>query len=92
MAFCTASSLAGAQSGAQGQAITPPPTEAEEQAAQELLAQQAQEEQNIIGPVHGIAIHGDVKYGPDFTHLDYVNPDAPKGGVLRQHVIGTFDS
>jgi microcin C transport system substrate-binding protein len=42
--------------------------------------------------VHGIAMHGDLKYGPDFTHFDYTNPDAPKGGVLRRYGLGTFDS
>ncbi len=26
---------------------------------------------------HAIAMHGDPKYGPDFTHFDYVNPTAP---------------
>ncbi|MBL4645008.1 MAG: ABC transporter substrate-binding protein, partial [Rhizobiales bacterium] len=31
---------------------------------------------------HGLSIFGDLKYGPDFTHFDYVNPDAPKGGKL----------
>ncbi|MGH1403553.1 MAG: extracellular solute-binding protein [Alphaproteobacteria bacterium] len=41
---------------------------------------------------HAVALHGEVKYAPDFEHLDYVNPDAPKGGTLRQHQIGTFDS
>jgi len=41
---------------------------------------------------HGIAMHGDLKYGPDFTHFDYVNPDAPKGGELRLYGLGTFDS
>jgi len=41
---------------------------------------------------HGIAMHGDLKYGPDFTHFDYVNPDAPKGGLLRLAAEGTFDS
>ena len=41
---------------------------------------------------HGIAMHGAPKYGPDFQHLDYVNPDAPKGGELRRAVTGTFDS
>lgn len=41
---------------------------------------------------HAIAMHGTPKYGPDFQHFDYVNPDAPKGGQLRRHVIGTFDS
>lgn len=32
------------------------------------------------GPAHGMAMHGDTKYGPAFTHFDYVNPGAPKGG------------
>ena len=41
---------------------------------------------------HGIAMHGDLKYPPDFTHFDYVNPDAPKGGELRRYGLGTFDS
>ncbi len=41
---------------------------------------------------HAVALHGEPKYSADFEHLDYVNPDAPKGGTLKQHVIGTFDS
>ena len=41
---------------------------------------------------HGIAMHGDLKYGPDFKHFDYVNPAAPKGGALKQSAVGTFDS
>jgi microcin C transport system substrate-binding protein len=41
---------------------------------------------------HAIAMNGEPKYGPGFEHFDYVNPDAPKGGVLRQASIGTFDS
>lgn len=43
-------------------------------------------------PHHAIAMHGEPKYGPDFTHFDYVNPDAPKGGSLKQAATGTFDS
>lgn len=43
-------------------------------------------------PAHGVAMHGTLKYAPDFIHLDYANPDAPKGGTLKQHVIGSFDS
>lgn len=43
-------------------------------------------------PVHGIAMHGELKYGPGFTQFDYVNPDAPKGGLLRQGSFGTFDT
>src|SRR5690348_4623778 len=31
---------------------------------------------------HGISAFGDLKYPPDFHHFDYVNPDAPKGGVF----------
>ncbi len=41
---------------------------------------------------HAMAMHGEPKYGPDFSHFDYVNPDAPKGGSLRLGVTGTFDS
>ncbi len=42
---------------------------------------------------YGIAMHGKPKYGPDFSHFDYVNPDAPKGGILKQASIGNgFDS
>jgi len=37
-------------------------------------------------------MHGEPKYGPDFPHFDYVNPDAPKGGELRLGAEGTFDS
>lgn len=47
--------------------------------------------QNIIKS-HAIAMHGDVKYGRDFTHFDYANPSAPKGGKIRRSSIGTFDS
>ena len=42
--------------------------------------------------VHGIAMHGDLKYPADFTHFDYVNPNAPKGGRVVQSAIGSFDS
>ncbi|MCK0536456.1 extracellular solute-binding protein [Alcanivorax quisquiliarum] len=41
---------------------------------------------------HAVAMHGSPKYPASFTHFDYVNPDAPKGGLLRRHVIGSFDS
>ncbi len=41
---------------------------------------------------HGLSIWGELKYGPDFKHFDYVNPDAPKGGSIRRAEIGTFDS
>ncbi len=41
---------------------------------------------------HGFATHGTLKYGPDFEHFDYVNPQAPKGGTVTRMAIGTFDS
>ncbi len=41
---------------------------------------------------HGISIFGDLKYPKDFTHFDYVNPNAPKGGSIKYGVEGTFNS
>ena len=41
---------------------------------------------------HGLSTFGELKYGPDFTHFDYVNPDAPKGGEFSTWAFGTFDS
>ncbi len=41
---------------------------------------------------HGMAMHGDLKYGPDSKHFEYVNPDAPKGGEIRLSALGTFDN
>ena len=33
--------------------------------------------------VHAFAAYGPPKYGPQFTHFEYVNPRAPRGGTLR---------
>ncbi|WP_371347334.1 extracellular solute-binding protein [Ancylobacter sp. IITR112] len=41
---------------------------------------------------HGLSLMGEPKYPAGFTHFDYVNPDAPKTGLVRQSVDGTFDS
>lgn len=41
---------------------------------------------------HGISTFGELKYGADFEHLDYVNPDAPKGGEISLWGFGSFDS
>ncbi len=46
----------------------------------------------VVKPAHGIAMHGDLKYGADFTHFEYTNPTAPKGGTVRLGTIGTFDT
>jgi microcin C transport system substrate-binding protein len=41
---------------------------------------------------HSLSLFGEIKYPATFTHYDYVNPNAPKGGVARQISLGTFDS
>lgn len=42
---------------------------------------------------HAIAMHGEAKYPANFSHFDYVNPNATKGGSLTQAVVGNnFDS
>ena len=37
-------------------------------------------------------MHGAPKYTAESTHLDYANPDAPKGGKTTMAAIGTFDT
>ncbi len=67
---------------------------AEEQASEEQTApaeDMAKDGDDVI-TAHAIALHGAPKYAADFTHVDYVNPDAPKGGTLRIGTAGTFDS
>ncbi len=48
----------------------------------------------VIEPVtaSAFAMYGEPKYKDGFAHVDYVNPDAPKGGHLKQHYVGSFDS
>ena len=41
---------------------------------------------------HALSLFGDIKYKPDFKYFDYVNPNAPKAGKVRQWVLGGFDS
>lgn len=41
---------------------------------------------------HALSLVGEPKFGPDFKNFDWVNPDAPKGGTLRQWAEGTFDT
>ncbi len=53
-----------------------------------------------IAPVHAVTIHesyafaklGEPKYAINFSHFDYVNPAAPKGGDVRLAAIGTYDN
>ena len=41
---------------------------------------------------HGIAFFHDLKYPADYTHLDYLNPDAPKGGELVLATQSAFNT
>lgn len=44
------------------------------------------------GWVHAVTLMGQPKYGPDFTHFDYADPAAPKGGLVRLGAQGGFDN
>lgn len=48
--------------------------------------------QAVVRGATSIALRGEPKYADRFTHFDYVNPDAPKGGSLTRAYIGTFDN
>ena len=41
---------------------------------------------------HGISYVLPLRYGADFRHFAYVNPEAPKGGSIRLSQMGTFDN
>ena len=56
------------------------------------LTSMARAEDDRLITSHGISTFGDLKYDADFTHWDYVNPDAPKGGEFSTWAFGTFDS
>lgn len=49
------------------------------------------DEENITSS-HGYSFFGDLKYPADYTHFDYVNPDAPKGGEISVGFVGSLDS
>lgn len=42
--------------------------------------------------VHGLSIYGDLKYPANFENFDYVNAEAPKGGILKMGATGSFDN
>lgn len=46
----------------------------------------------VMTGLYGLALHGAPKYPADFTHFDYANPDAPKGGTVRLGGFGSFDN
>ncbi len=41
---------------------------------------------------HGLSLFGEPHYPAGFKHFDYVNPQAPQGGVVREIAFGTFDN
>src|SRR5690606_735896 len=41
---------------------------------------------------HALSLVGQPRFGPDFTHFDWANPDAPKGGTVRRAITGSFDT
>jgi peptide/nickel transport system substrate-binding protein len=43
-------------------------------------------------PKHAIAMQGEAALPADYTHFDYVNPDAPKGGSITYCDVGSFDN
>lgn len=47
---------------------------------------------DTINESYALSILGEPKYTSDFTHFDYVNPAAPKGGDITLAAIGTYDS
>ncbi|MCC5972621.1 MAG: ABC transporter substrate-binding protein [Rubellimicrobium sp.] len=56
------------------------------------LGGQALAQDEVMITSHGYSTFGELKYPADFPHLDYVNPDAPKGGTISISAQGTFDS
>ncbi|MYF31226.1 MAG: ABC transporter substrate-binding protein [Gammaproteobacteria bacterium] len=41
---------------------------------------------------HGIALYHDLKYPPDYSHLEYLDPNAPRGGMLVLPTGTNFDT
>lgn len=47
---------------------------------------------NEASRLYGYSPTGHLKYPKNFSHFDYVNPNAPKGGKYIEGEVGTFDS
>jgi len=41
---------------------------------------------------HGLSLIGPLKYEKDFSHFEYVNPEAPQRGTFTYGVVGSFDT
>ncbi len=48
--------------------------------------------ESMAEPSHGLSIFGDLKYSADFTHFEYADPTAPKGGEVRLAHAGSYDN
>ena len=46
----------------------------------------------LAEPTHGLSVFGELKYGPDFEHFDYVSPEAVKGGSVTLAALGSYDN
>ncbi len=57
-----------------------------------IIASAATAQPNPVLPKHGLSAFGDLKYPANFSHFEYVNPQAPKGGELRQWQLETYDN
>lgn len=68
---------------ARAQGAAPAPSAADSTAAEGGASAAAVER-------HGLSFFGDLRYPAGFTHFDYVNPDAPKGGPFSQMGRTTF--
>jgi len=59
-----------------------------------LLAAQATPAKQALHTTttYAVSLYGAPKYPADFKHFDYVNPNAPKGGTVKQVGFGSYDS
>ncbi|CUH77885.1 extracellular solute-binding protein [Tropicibacter naphthalenivorans] len=57
-----------------------------------LLASSVFAQDENVTTAHGYSYFGNLDYPADYTHFNFVNPDAPKGGALVLGATGTFDS
>ena len=57
-----------------------------------LAADRAIGQDEAVTKSHGYSYFGNLDYPADFTHFNFVNPDAPKGGEIAIGASGTFDS
>jgi microcin C transport system substrate-binding protein len=56
------------------------------------LAPPAPAQDGELITTHGISTFGELKYPEGFAHFDFVNPDAPKGGIHHSWTLGSYDS